>query len=118
MPYIHEGEDLYLAADQETVVTEGDPRAAFVLVVKGGTLPDDLAEKHGLKAKAGPANKLRVGVRENKAQIHPRELAPGEMLKAGALPTESEATVAFTPAPALEEAVKEEAPKRKGKKDE
>src|SRR6185436_4884715 len=110
MPYIHEGDSLYLAADQETVVPEGDPRAAYLLVAAGGTLPDDLAEKHGLKGKAGaPANKLRAGGGENKArEIQPRDLAPGEMLEAGELPDDSQATVVeFTPAPAFEEAVQE-----------
>jgi hypothetical protein len=118
MPYIHEGEDLYLAADQETVVKENDPRAAYVLVVRGGTLPDDIAEKHGLtgaKAKGGaPANKLRVGMVEDKAELQQRTLAPGERLEAGELPPDSEATdVEFTPAPAFEEALNEEKPKRK-----
>jgi hypothetical protein len=104
MPYVHEGDSLYLAADQETVVEEGDSRAAYLLVAEGGTLPDDVAEKHGLKGKAGaPTNKLRAGGNENKArEIQPRDLAPGEMLEAGELPPGSHATV-----------TEEEPPKRK-----
>lgn len=165
--YVHQGPNLYLAADQQTVVEEGDPRAAYVLVVKGGSLPDDVAEKHGLtgeKARATPTNKLKIGPGANKGQLQPRELAPGEQLEEGELPPKSQATVAevvpgvpaldpntgeapaieeepegdgipegvqedgqglppvaeadveFTPAPAFEAAVQEEAPKRRGRK--
>lgn len=136
--YIHEGEDLYLAADQQTVVTESDPRAAFVLVARGGSLPDDVAERHGLKARAGaPANKLRVGPGENKStpgldvDREDRETAEfdsalvfgtGENKSAEELERPDDAEpgvvtdVEFTPVSAFEEALNEEKPKRRTKK--
>ena len=73
MPYVHDGPPLYLADDQATIVDAGDPRAAFLLVATGGTLPDDVAKQHGLPraadAKAAPekTNKARAP-RENKGE--------------------------------------------------
>jgi hypothetical protein len=49
--YIHEGPSLYLTADKETMVEEGDPRARYLLVTTGGSLPDDEAKRYGLKAR-------------------------------------------------------------------
>ena len=69
--YTHEGPDLYLAADQETVVAEGDPRARYVLVVNGAQLSDEDAEKYGLtgeKAKEAAPNKARTASGENKGR--------------------------------------------------
>lgn len=67
--YTHQGPRLYLAADRQTVVSEGDERAAFVLVGPGGQLSDEDAARYGLVAeKAAPpkANKL-ARPRANKA---------------------------------------------------
>jgi hypothetical protein len=92
MPYIHEGDDLYLNADKSKIVPENSPEAAYLLVSRGGTLSDEDAERYGLF-------------------LTPRDLAPGEMLEAGQLPDDSAATetgepvVEFTPAPAFEEQV-------------
>lgn len=40
---------LYLTADQDTAVEEGDPRAAFLLGREGKEIPDDEAERLGVK---------------------------------------------------------------------
>lgn len=59
---------LYLAADGETVVEEGDPRAATLLVGEGGQLSVEDAARYGLtntrkqsgeKAEAPKSNKVR-----------------------------------------------------------
>lgn len=85
MPYTHDGPPLYLADDQATIVEAADPRAAYLLVATGGTLPDDMAKRHGLPRPATPAevtdpapepekaaapkgNKVRAGTPSNKAQ--------------------------------------------------
>jgi hypothetical protein len=39
---------LYVTADQKTVVEEGDPRAAFLLVAEGCELDDGLARRYDL----------------------------------------------------------------------
>ncbi len=104
MPYVHQGSDLYLAADRETVVDEHDPRAAFVLVVHGGTLPDADAERYGLKSKhSAPANKLKAGAGENKES----SFGDGGMIEA-----QPRETLLTFPAQD-EEAVQEEKPKRR-----
>ena len=49
-------ETLYLTADRQTVVKEGDPKAQFLLVREGQELPDSEAEKYGITGKkAEPA---------------------------------------------------------------
>ena len=70
--YTHQGPRLYLAADQRTVVPEGDPRAAFLLIAPGQTMSDAEAAAYGLvaaepeKAAQPKPNKARQP-RENKA---------------------------------------------------
>jgi hypothetical protein len=46
--WTNEGEDMYLTADRSAVVDANDPRAAFLLVARGGQIPIDEAEKYGL----------------------------------------------------------------------
>lgn len=49
----------YLAADGETVVGEGDPRAATLLVGEGGQLSDEDAARYGLtRVRATAAEEL------------------------------------------------------------
>lgn len=56
---------LYLTADRENVVEEGDPKAQFLLVRGGMELPDAVAEKYGVKgdkkAAAAPAEPPQGG---------------------------------------------------------
>lgn len=63
---------LYVTADRATVVPEGDPRAAFLLVAEGGELPESEARRYGLipEAKEQPkaADKMRPGPPENKGR--------------------------------------------------
>lgn len=48
-------ERLYLTSDRKAVVSESDPKAAFLLVAKGGELSDKLAAQYGLgKIEAAP----------------------------------------------------------------
>lgn len=42
---------LYLTRDRSRAVEEGDPEAAFLLVVAGGEMPDDEAKRLGLTGK-------------------------------------------------------------------
>lgn len=51
---------LWLTADKDRVVEDGDPAAAFLLGNEGTTVPNDEAERLGIKAKAAPANKQRT----------------------------------------------------------
>lgn len=50
---------LWLTADREKVVEDGDPNAAFLLGNEGSEVPDDEAKRLGLGSKkaAEPANK-------------------------------------------------------------
>jgi hypothetical protein len=45
---------LYLTADRSQVVEEGDPRAALLLVCKGGTLDEKTAKQYGLIKEEAP----------------------------------------------------------------
>lgn len=60
------GPALWLDAKQQNIVPDGDPRASFLLVGAGGSLPEAEARKWGLvkddtdtKAKAAPPNKAK-----------------------------------------------------------
>lgn len=44
--------NLYLTADRERVVEENDPAAAFMFYSKGKEIPDNEAERYGLKPAA------------------------------------------------------------------
>lgn len=73
MPYIHQGPALYLASDQQTIVPADDPRAAFLLIAPGGTLPDEVAQRYGLpQAVAQPESEKAEQPKPNKAR-QPRE---------------------------------------------
>lgn len=67
--YTHQGPRLYVAADQQTVVQEGDPRAAFLLIAPGQTMSDADAARYGLAALEGEKG---APPRPNKARA-PRE---------------------------------------------
>lgn len=51
MPGLIADRRLYLAADNETVVEDGDPRAAFLLSGPGGEIPGPEVERLGLTGK-------------------------------------------------------------------
>jgi hypothetical protein len=48
---------LWLTADKERVVEDGDPDAAFLFAGEGDEVSDEDAKRYGLKAKAKPADK-------------------------------------------------------------
>ena len=50
-------ERLYLTADKERVVKEGDPDAAFLFVTPGKEISAEDAKRYGIKEAAKPANK-------------------------------------------------------------
>lgn len=50
-------ERLYLTADGERVVSEGDPDAASLFAAEGDEIDDEDAKRFGLKSKGKPANK-------------------------------------------------------------
>ena len=50
---------LYLTADRQRVVEEGDAEAAFLLVPEGEEIPEDEVERLGLKERAKPHDKAR-----------------------------------------------------------
>jgi len=71
--WTNDGPNLYLAADQSTVVQEDDPRARFLLVASGGQLPIAEAERYGLTAdrKAAAAEKAKAEPTPNKLKQPP-----------------------------------------------
>lgn len=70
--YTHQGPRLYVAADQQTVVQEGDPRAAFLLIAPGQTMSDAEAAAYGLVALEGAQGEKGTPPKPNKARV-PRE---------------------------------------------
>lgn len=59
-------ERLYLTADKERVVKEGDPAAAFLYATPGKEITAEDAKRYGIKAAAKPADKAEPAP-ENKA---------------------------------------------------
>lgn len=91
--YIHDGPNLYLTADDQ-VVEEGDTRAATLLVAHGGTLPPEQVARYGLARPIGSwAGYTMAAAEPERHEIQPRELAPGEMLRAGDLPPDAQVLV-------------------------
>lgn len=72
---------LYLTADRENVVEEGDPKAQFLLVKAGMELPDAMAEKYGVKGD------------KKAAAAPPAEPAPAPAEDAGPQPKNREADI-------------------------
>lgn len=77
--YTHDGPRVYLTADKSAVVTEGDPRAAFLLIAPGQTMSDDDAVIYGLPLGKGgeepaeePEQVKQANAKPNKART-PRE---------------------------------------------
>jgi hypothetical protein len=78
--WTNDGPALYWDSEKQTVVLEGDSRAAWLLVADGGQLPLEEAERYGLtadrkaavaeaeKAKAAAANKLKTPAPANKGK--------------------------------------------------
>lgn len=60
-------ERLYLTEKKDTLVREGDKRARFLYAVPGDEIPNETAEKFGLKEGKLPSNKEAKGG-ENKGQ--------------------------------------------------
>lgn len=50
---------LWLTADRERVVEDGDPEAAFLLAAPGQSIPEAQAERYGLVPKAKTAPKAK-----------------------------------------------------------
>lgn len=50
---------LWLTADKDGVVEDGDPNAAFLLGNEGTEIADEEAERLGVKAKPASANKAK-----------------------------------------------------------
>lgn len=50
---------LWLTADRESVVEDGDPKAAFLLAAEGDEVSDEDVKRYGIKARSAPANKAR-----------------------------------------------------------
>jgi hypothetical protein len=59
-------ERLYLTADRERVVKEGDPDAAFLFSTPGKEISAEDAKRFGIKAASKPADK-QAPAPENKA---------------------------------------------------
>lgn len=61
---------LWLTADRERVVEDGDPDAAFLLAAEGDELDDEDVERYGLnrsQKKAASAENKQTAPAENKA---------------------------------------------------
>jgi hypothetical protein len=61
---------LWLTADREKVVEDGDPAAAFLFATEGDEITDEDAKRYGVKAKAKPADK-QAPAPANKAAAKP-----------------------------------------------
>ena len=82
------GEAIYVNADRSKTVKENDPDAAYLLVGPNGELPDDEAEKYGLKGKVeqlseADARKAALAAAEERnaveeARVHRARLADAE----------------------------------------
>lgn len=48
---------LWLTADKERVVEDGDPAASFLFATPGDEISDEDAKRYGVKAKSKPADK-------------------------------------------------------------
>ncbi len=80
--WTNDGPSLYWDSEKQQIVTEGDTRAAWLLVAAGGQLPLEEAERYGLtaerkaaaekaeasKAKQAQANKLKQPPPNNKGK--------------------------------------------------
>lgn len=62
-------ERLYLTADRDRVVREGDPEAAFLLAGVGGELSAETAERYGLKQASAPTDKAVSAPRADKSGL-------------------------------------------------
>lgn len=61
-------ERLYLTADRERVVKEGDPAAAFLFATPGKDVSAEDAKRYGIKEAAKPADKAAPAP-ENKSGV-------------------------------------------------
>ena len=61
---------LWLTADRDKVVEDGDPKAAFLLGTAGKDVPDDEAKRLGITEKKAPAAK-QTPAPANKARSAP-----------------------------------------------
>lgn len=65
---------LWLTADKETLVEDGDPKAAFLFASEGDEVSDEDAERYGLKPKkaeakqSAPAEDKQASAPANKAR--------------------------------------------------
>jgi hypothetical protein len=66
---------LFLTADQERVVEEGDPAAAFLFAAPGDDISDEDAEKYGLNAPAPKAPTKEAPKPEDKQAAAPANKA-------------------------------------------
>lgn len=78
--WTNDGPNLYWDSEKQTIVLEGDSRAAWLLCATGGQLPLEEAERYGLtadrkaaaaeaeKAKEAQANKQKQPAPANKAK--------------------------------------------------
>lgn len=65
--YVEVSERLWLAEDGETVVSEGDPRAALLLASAGKRLSREDAERYGLVKSRKPTENKQAQPAEEKA---------------------------------------------------
>ena len=62
-------ERLYLSKDRLTVVSEGDPRAAFLLAAKGQTIPRKEVTRLGLDKTSKPDPKPEIEIKDRSKRI-------------------------------------------------
>lgn len=88
---------LYLTADRQRAVEEGDPAASYLLVAEGGEIPDAEADRLGLTGKTKPAGRATGEVPSTEADpveteakaVEPK--APSAPLGASSAETETKA---------------------------
>lgn len=62
---------LWLTADKERVVEDGDPAGAFLFATPGDEVSDEDAKRYGLKAKGKPADKQAPAPADKQRQAPP-----------------------------------------------
>jgi hypothetical protein len=79
--WTNDGPNLYVTADQSTVVQENDPRARYLLVATGGQLPIADAERYGLTGGATNAAKSGDDVAASESEAKRKAESSANKLK-------------------------------------
>lgn len=82
---------LFLTADKEAVVAEGDDRAAFLYATPGDEIPAEMAQKFGLVDGALPDFDADAAIAEEASRIAAEKVAADKAAAEAAAKAEAEA---------------------------